>query len=85
MRILLDLDEVQARELERLLARGVAAHAIVCEAVAGYLAHREQLEHRRAVMEAILTGEPPAEDARAAAATLASQGGVGSEPGAREL
>jgi hypothetical protein len=60
MQVLLDLDEPQARELELLLAEGVAVSAILRDAVAGYLAEREQLAHRRAVMEAILTGEPVA-------------------------
>lgn len=59
LRVLLELDEAQARELERLLAGGGpdATAAVVRDAVARYLTGREQLAHRRAVMEAILTGE----------------------------
>jgi hypothetical protein len=58
MEVTLQLDETQAQQLRRLLTPGHPIPALLQEAVARYLAEREQIEHRRAVMEAILTGEP---------------------------
>jgi hypothetical protein len=53
-----ELDEVQARELCRLRVEGVSVAAILERALTKFLAEQERAEHRRAVMEAILTGVP---------------------------
>jgi hypothetical protein len=45
-------------ELIELLRKHGQPAVLVQEALARYLAELEQLRHRRAVMEAILTGEP---------------------------
>lgn len=54
----LDLDDREAEQLRRLLGDGEPAARIVVEALTLYLVQQEQAEHRRAVMRAILTGEP---------------------------
>jgi predicted transcriptional regulator len=57
MRVSVDLDDDLARELERL-AGAESPAALLTRALAHYLDQRGQLAHRRAVMEAILTGRP---------------------------
>jgi hypothetical protein len=58
MQLSLDLDDREAEQLRRLLGDGEPAARIVAEALTLYLVQLEQAEHRRAVMRAILTGEP---------------------------
>ena len=63
----IDLEDREAEQLRRLIGDGLPATRIVVEAVTLYLAQKEQAEHRRAVMRAILTGEPIPDDQAARA------------------
>lgn len=57
MHLSFDLDDDLARELQRVAGTEQPA-AVLARALAQYLDHRGQLAHRRAVMEAVLTGKP---------------------------
>lgn len=81
VRLSLDVDDDTARELERV-GGGAAPAAVLALALARYLDERGALAHRRAVMEAVLTGRPVGSGAQSPPATSASNAGV---PGATQL
>jgi predicted transcriptional regulator len=57
MHLSFDLDDDLARELQRVAGSEPPA-VVLARALAQYLDQRGQLAHRRAVMEAVLTGRP---------------------------